>query len=299
MDPLVNNPIYQKFTQGDPITYESPLGFACRGCGPLCCVNTEVMVTPPEAARIIWYLDRHPKLADALRRENIRWGAMILGGSTGLPLVLLNFIPFKEDSPDDGRRCLFLAPVYGGDPAGPHWLGMAWCAIREARPGPCRIFPLGRVIAGPKADVNDPARWEYRIVARCPGFEPAAPDEPTPPGYAPPTPSQTVRHWVAQQLDSDQEMEKNFYMMQVVSAYMQRRLHAPTDDSPDGRLPEGAALALGRLFYAPPPAPADPADDHSVIMHWLASLAEQAPALEAALMDMPARARAGQRVEAG
>jgi Fe-S-cluster containining protein len=248
-------------------------------------VDTTVLVTPPEAARITWYLQRHPELEAALKDRGIKWGAMFLGGSTGLPVVQLNFIPLDERDPQSARHCPFLLPVYGNDPEKPHWLKMAWCGIREARPSVCRLFPVGRVLLAPNS-ADRPEAWEYRIVHRCPGFEPAGPGEATPPGYHPPDATQTVRDWLAHQMDSDQEGEKELYMHHVLPAFMAERLHAPTDDSPDGLLPEAVTPALlGRLLYSPPPPPSDPAQDHPVIMAWLKDLQTRAPELKAILSE--------------
>jgi hypothetical protein len=86
---------------------------------------------------------------------------------------------------------------------------MAWCGIREARPSVCRLFPVGRVLLAPNS-ADRPEAWEYRIVHRCPGFEPAGPGDATPPGYQPPDPKQTVRDWLAGQIDPDQEGEKEY-----------------------------------------------------------------------------------------
>jgi Fe-S-cluster containining protein len=242
-------------------------------------VDTTVLVTPPEAARITWYLHRHPELDAALKDREIRWGAMFLGGSTGLPIVQLNFVPLDERDPQSARHCPFLLPVYGSDPEKPRWLNMAWCGIREARPSVCRIFPVGRVLLDP-ASTGRPEAWEYRIVYRCPGFEPASPGEATPLGYRPPDPKQTVGDWLASQIDPDQECEKESYMHHVLPAFMAERLHAPTDDSAGGLLPEAVVLALlGRLLYSPPSPPADPAQDHQVIMAWLKELQTRAAEL--------------------
>ncbi len=241
-------------------------------CGHLCCVDTTVLVTPPEVARINWYLRRHPELEAALKDRDIRWGTMFLGGSTGLPVVQLDFVPFDERDPQSARHCPFLLPVYGSDPEKPRWLNMAWCGIREARPSVCRLFPVGRVLLDPNS-ADQPEAWEYRIVQRCPGFEPAPLGEATPPGYQPPDPKQTVRAWLAGQMNPDQEREKEFYMHKVLPAFMAERLHAPTEDNPDGLLPEGIALPLlGRLLYSPPSPPSDSAQDHPAIMAWLEEL---------------------------
>jgi Fe-S-cluster containining protein len=273
---LLSNPLYRRFMTGEAMGYASPLGFSCRGCGHLCCVDTEVLVTPPEAARLIWYLRRHLEL-DAYPRDNgFQWGAMFLGGSSGLPVVQLNFIPLDKTKPDGSRHCPFLAPVYG---ANHRWLNMAWCAVRQARPGACRIYPVGRMIG--QADPNQPENWQYRVVSRCPGFEAAQSGEAVPPGYVPPDPTKTIQDWVALQLDPEQEQERNVYLHEVVTAWMNAHLHAPTDDCPDGVLPEPLAMTIGAsVLYAPPSPPRDPANDHRTIMEWLGFLQGSVPALE-------------------
>ena len=201
---------------------------------------------------------------------------MFLGGSSGLPVVQLNFVPFDEAKPDKGRHCPFLAPVYS---ANHHWLNMAWCAVRQARPGACRIYPVGRMIG--QADPNQPENWQYRIVSRCPGFEAAHSGEAVPPGYALPDPAQTIQDRVALQLDPEQELERNVYLHEVVTALMNAHLHAPTDDCPGGILPESLAMTIGAsLWYAPPSPPLDPANDHRTIMEWLGFLRDSVPALE-------------------
>lgn len=268
---LAGNPLYQSFAVGELIQYDGPFGFACRGCGHLCCIDKTVLVTPPEAARIIWYLHRHPQLEAGLRSRNIRWGSLFLGGSSGLPVLQINFIPMEETNPQSPRHCPFLAPVYRGDPEHPRWANMAWCGIREARPSVCRIFPIGRASYDP-ANSEHPENWEYRIVEHCPGFEAAGAGEAVPPSYQPPDPQQTVRDWLVQQINPDQEQEKNFYLQAVVPVFMQAHLHAPTADCPQGLLSEPLALALGQIFYSPPPPPADPAEDHATIMAWLEGL---------------------------
>jgi|GEM_PF-3586455 len=276
---LAGNPLYQSFAAGQLIQYDGPLGFACRGCGHLCCIDKTVLITPPEAARIIWYLRRHPQLEASLRERNIRWGSLFLGGSSGLPVLEINFIPLEAGNPNSPKYCPFLTPVYGGDPQKPRWLNMAWCGIREARPSVCRIFPLGRV----SFDLGNPQRpenWEYRIMERCPGFETANPGDAVPPGYQPPDSQQTIQAWLAQQIDPAQEEEKNFYLQTVIPAFMQAHLHASTDDCPEGILTEPLALALGQIFYSPPPPPLNSAEDHSIIMAWLGGLRDQVAILK-------------------
>ncbi len=98
-----------------------------------------------------------------------------------------------------------------------------------------------------------------------------------PPDYTPPN-HQTVRAWLAKQIDLDQEAEKNFYIGEVLPAFMRAQLHAPTENSPHGLLTEGMALKLGHLlFYNPPPRPFETRQDHAVIMEWLTSMLDVVP----------------------
>ena len=265
-----NNPLQLAFERGEPISQDAPIGFACRGCGHRCCVNMDVLVSPPEAARILWHLERHPDLAARIAKP---WGTMQLGGSSGLPLTQLRFVPLG----DDLNRCPFLSPVYN---AQGEWQQMAWCAIRAVRPAVCRLYPLGRVTA--LGDDGRAGEQDYRIIDRCAGFEPA-PVGPLPPRYTPPG-NQTVRQWVSEQVNADQTAEKTYYLTVVVPAFVTAHMHAPTDDNPGGVLSESDALELGRtLMYDPPAPPPDPGDDHAFLMAWLGSLARHVPELAAAL----------------
>ena len=266
--PTTNESLARALARGEPVALDQPFGFACRGCGHQCCVNTVVLVSPPEAARILWHLDRHPDLASRIEKP---WGTLQVGGSSGLPLIQLRFVPFENNL----TRCPFLAPVYNTKGT---WLQMAWCGIREARPTVCRLYPLGRMSA--LGDDSRPHDQDYRIIDHCAGFEPAEAGH-VPPGYTPPG-NQTVREWVAQQVDAEQSAEKDYYLAKVVPAYVQAHLHAPTEDNPEGFLSESEALELGRqLFYNPPATPPDSQDDHQTIMAWLALLVCLVPKLGA------------------
>ncbi len=264
------NVMKQQYDKGKLTQRDARLGFACRGCGQLCCVDTEVLVSPPEALRVEWLLKRRTDIAAPLRLGNIKWGKLFLGGSTGLPLLEINFVPLDPNKLEEGTACPFLAPVFVGD----QWVRMAWCAIREARPAACRVFPVGRA----RLDITKP-EWEYRIMSRCPGFTQAVPGEPVPPGYAP-NPTQTVQDWLNEQCLPEQDQEKNFYLAQVVPAYLNAGLHASTPDKV-GMLPDEIAIGLlGRLFYGElPPLPSRPEYDHEAIMAWLKILIELVPAI--------------------
>ncbi len=265
-DPYTSHPLYRGFAEGQPIGADDPFGFACRGCGHLCCAEKTVLVMPPEAVRIHWHIARRD-LGIA------HWGALFLGGSSGLPVMALRF-----DHP--GRRCVFSRTVRVHGRA----LG-ALCLLREARPGPCRTYPLGRAFTlEPATGVTT---TEYRVTHLCPGFDPASP-EGLPDLQRPAPAGQTVASWLAGQLDPDQEAEKVHYLSSVVPAFMQARLHAPTEDQPAGRLPEALALrVLGPLLYPELPMPADPKDDHAAVIAWLQLLPALAHKLAAALPEEP------------
>ncbi len=241
-----------KFPAGDSHA-GTPFPFACRGCGKLCCADTDVLVSPPEAAHIAWYLKR-----ENFELKNPRWGILSLGGSTGLPVLKLAFAPW-EKAPGNHRYCPFLVPLPGGENA-------ARCGIYPVRPAPCRLFPLGRLIR------LDDKSEKYVVMEHCPGFEPPLPGEPLPEGYQAPPPGQTAESWAHKRINPEQDAEKRLYV-EVIQAYMERGLHAPTRDSPNGLLSIQSALTLGeRFFYNLPPAPDDPPLDHERIMGWLFSL---------------------------
>jgi Fe-S-cluster containining protein len=242
------------FSPGQSVS-NTPFPFACRGCGKLCCADTDVLVSPPEAACIAWYLKREHILL-----KNPRWGTLSLGGSTGLPVLKLAFAPWKE-APGAHRYCPFLVPLPGHENA-------ARCGVYPARPAPCRLFPLGRLI---RLDDNTES---YIVMERCPGFEPPTPGEPLPEDYQPASPGQTRESWARKHANPEQDAEKRLYV-EVIQAYMERGLHAPTRDSPTGLLSIESSLFLGQsLFYNLPPAPADPAQDHQTITGWLHFLRE-------------------------
>ena len=253
-DPL-SHPLLETLMQGAAIGAEDVFGFACRGCGHLCCTNKTVLVAPPEALRIQWRIARN-------NLPQRRWGQISLGGSTGLPVVSLRF-------DDPGRRCVFSRTVrVRGRTVG------ALCTIRDARPGPCRIYPLGRAQLYHIESLE--FKSEYRIVEHCPGFDPNA-EEGVPELKQPAPEGQTVSAWLAGQLQPEVETEKQFYLERVIAAFMARRLHAPTEDNPAGGLPKRLALALlGPMFYPTLRAPEEPGDDHKRVMQWLASLVEAA-----------------------
>jgi Fe-S-cluster containining protein len=236
---LLSHPLLTTFAHGEAVTADDPFGFACRGCGHLCCTRQGLGIQ--------------------------RWGNLFLGGSTGLPVLSLRF-----DHP--GNRCVFSRTVrVRGRTVG------ALCTIRDARPGPCRIYPLGRAFIYNPA--GGEAETEYRLVHRCPGFDPNS-REGVPELKRPAPEGQTVSSWLAGQLQPDLEAEKQFYLERVIPAFMERGLHAPTEDSPSGRLPERLALPLlGPLFYPMLRPPEDLISDHATVMKWLQTLTIAAGAL--------------------
>lgn len=254
---------------GEPIGFDDSFAFSCRGCGHLCCVNQEILISPPEAYRIAWAIDRNPLLREHIHSNHIQWAELFVGGSTGLPCLTLNF----QESGNGLKPCPFLMPAIDQHNK---FVGLAWCAIHAARPSACRIYPLGRMMTMPEGAKSeaDPATWTYRIVNRCDGFGYPI-SGPVPPGYAPPDPKQSVRQFVSAQTDADLDSEKQFYLHDIIPAFMQAGLHAPTDQSPAGLLSEQfVTRTLGLPFYSPPPTPATPDLDHEAVLERLRLLAK-------------------------
>jgi Fe-S-cluster containining protein len=274
-----DNPVFDVLTQSIPIAANAPLGFSCRGCGHLCCVNKTIHVTPPEAARIVWHLVRNPKLQASLNQRNVQWGLLYVSANTGLPGMQLAFIPFNASRPTEGNHCPFFSPVFKQDAPGsaPRWAGLAYCAIHTARPGACRTYPVGMLKNKRTTDLDE---VQYIILERCPGFETPGPDDIVAPGYKLPGSGQTVRDYVGAQRNIEQDIERDYYYYDVVPAYLDANRHATTPDAPDGTLTDDEVMEMGKLFYVPPAPPADPADDHTAIMQWLDELKGQASSMQ-------------------
>lgn len=241
------------------------------------------MLTPPEYAIILWHLARTP-LGKMIAEGNVQWADMSIGEMTGLPIVGINFQAAGggEAGP---RYCPFLLPVAALTPNGIRHLNQAWCGLRDARPGACRIFPLGRMLSVEAGtDFADISKWSYFITTRCPGFEPAHDGEDVPPGYAPPN-GRLLRDWLRQQFNAEQDRLKAFYMQEVMPAYLANEVHAPVPGH-DGNTGERGLVSpqvvhlLGvTLLYSPPPAPEDSGQDYTVLMKWLEYLRDFAPTL--------------------
>ncbi len=261
------NPFLEFSNRLDTIAADASLGFSCRGCGQLCCVNQDIFLTPPEFARIDWFLQRNPHFQQRLRDHNVQWAEMFVGNSTGLPNMKLAFLPFAAHEKEKGSYCPFLSPVNQQVAGKAQPTGMHWCGLHHARPGACRIYPVGRI----STDSNGTNR--FVIVNRCPGFEAAPANTPLPPGYAPPDAKQTVNDWLRQEMLPALESEREFYIYHVVDALITAHAHAPTDDNPEGVLTDDESIALGlNLLYKPPAPPVDPTDDHAVMMAWLEAM---------------------------
>lgn len=244
-----------------------PFPFKCRGCGHLCCTEQDILVMPHEALRIEFLLKRSG------RKTGLHWMVMTHGSGTGLPLGLLSM-----DTPSN--RCIFSQSVREN-----HTLVGALCTIRDARPAPCRIFPLGRALSFNKDEKDKAADYELRLVDRCPGFEPesefgvpamkiAAPED------------QTAIGWLTAQLDPEIEEERDFYMREVVPAMLDAHLHAPTEANPEGIFPPiVVGPILGALMYTPQEWPDDPSGDHAAVMKHLRWFLGEIPMLVKAVQD--------------
>jgi Fe-S-cluster containining protein len=239
----------------------------------------------PEVCRIHWTIQRRPELKRYVEDGRINWYQLTLGPDSGLPIMSINNIPLYPGS--EAEYCPFLAPVF--DTSG-QFTDMAWCSIREGRPGACRIYPLGRVLAA-GSNPLDVAAWEYRVIARCPGFEEPPPATPLPPGYIPLSTPRTVRQFVEAQTDNDLSVEIQAYGEQIVVPLMQAGLHAPTARAPRGRLPERIVMTvLASLLCQVPEPPISPALDHSVIMTRIAQVVALLPGLERGVAKVEAAA---------
>jgi Fe-S-cluster containining protein len=264
------HPLFRQFLDAEQVRAEDRLGFSCKGCGHLCCVNREIYLIPPEATRIVWHLLRHPEQERQLREHDVRWGEIVIGDSTGLPGGRLNFLPVDSSNPKRGTYCPFLAPVRQTLPDGTQRSVMHWCSLHTARPSPCRVFPVGVVTA---VDGSGPPEKSYCIVERCPGFAPAALGEPVPPDYAPADPAQTVGDWLSGQDDRDMRTEREYYVHTVAAAFLEAGLHATTEVTSGGLLSDQEVTVLGQEhFFRAPPPPDNPGHDHETIMVWLGSL---------------------------
>ncbi len=279
------NTFARQLSRGRTLSPDSPFPFACRGCGQLCCTNQDILVLPPEAWRINWSLARQG-------REHILpvWGDTFLGSSTGLPVRMIRFFRERRTGETICPFALEATMRRGQRSRGRPDRRLQLCAIREARPVPCRLYPLGRVRMVSQS-TGATEQVEYRVVrADCPGWKNAAAGEPVCGGYAPAPADQTVASWIAEQIPAWVEEEQGAYL-QVLNALMAVELHAPTDDARSGWLSENLALNLiGPLLYVEPPAPADPAADHDTVMARLADLVKRVTSAVEPLLSAKARA---------
>ncbi len=276
---FADHPQVSALFEGEAVELDSRLSFSCRGCGHLCCANTEILVSPPEAARIMWHLSRQPDEFPALKQFQ-DWAELYVGESSGLPTAQLRFAAFNPNMPDF-KNCVFMQPVF--DKRG-NWQKLALCGIHAARPAVCRLFPVGRYSLAESG-----AEWRYRIVSRCPGFKRPPKGAHTPRGYQPPSYKQTVRDWVTTQAHHELDAEKDFFLFQVMIAFAEAQVRATTEGG-QGLLTDDEVITLGRtMFFALPPAPPDPAQDHQAIMDWLALLRALVPEMRAKLDEIGRR----------
>ncbi|MFN8548699.1 MAG: YkgJ family cysteine cluster protein [Candidatus Eisenbacteria bacterium] len=277
-DDLKNHPSLRALRDATPVGGDDRFDFSCRGCGQNCCVNMQIFISPPEAMRILWHLERHPEMATRLQRQGVRWGDLSIGYSTGFPT--LQMLMRRSAALPEVESCPFLAPVHrpDGDRSVP--TGMHWCSLHTARPVACRTYPLA-VLGSADEEL------EYTIVSRCPGFEPAQDGEVVPPDYAPAPRTQTVASWRLGQSNAEQLKEVQHYTRVVLPAFNAAHCHAATEDNPGGVLSDDQTIQLGaRFFYRPIPAPAAPADDHATLLRWMDELIAYLPTIERQLREI-------------
>lgn len=106
------------------LSLDDEIEFKCGGCGKCCVDTTDIILTPVDLYNMANELNITTK-------EVVNgYGKIVLGGNTGLPIVLLKRDRFN--------RCLLLKNKK--------------CTVHLGKPGACYLFPLGRVIKGNSND---------------------------------------------------------------------------------------------------------------------------------------------------
>lgn len=241
-------------------------GFACKGCGMLCCNDKQILITPPEYIRIAWALAKDEKLKNYALREGV-FASVHVGSRSGMPVMMIRNVPLFPNSEEQlGLYCPFFSPFAQkvGDYVNLHG-ELGRCSIHDARPGVCRIYPYGTVRL---ADSGDPVF--YTKVEHCPGFEPIRSGDLVVESYKAPG-DETVAQWVEAQRPAELTKEVMTYHKKVSSPFMEAGLHARED----GLIKSDAAVqVLTSMFYnSVPQEPENPADEHNMIVAWIDNLA--------------------------
>lgn len=103
---------------------DDKISFKCSACGKCCVDTTDIILTPVDLCN----MSKELKMTTG---EIIKkYGVVITGGSTGLPIILLKRDKFN--------RCTLLKDKK--------------CSVHNGKPGACYLYPLGRVLSANTED---------------------------------------------------------------------------------------------------------------------------------------------------
>lgn len=138
LDESGRNKLVRAFMNGEEVKPEDKFAFGCRACGE-CCINTDTVITPPEEARILWFMFRTGMPLQVL-------GEAFPGYKTGVPNLRIG--KHKGKGVYAGKDCcIFLSPVLKtGDDGKLEESGKWVCDIYPVRPCSCRSYPVGKAI---------------------------------------------------------------------------------------------------------------------------------------------------------
>jgi Fe-S-cluster containining protein len=145
-----------------PIGINDAFDFTCHkkvSCFNHCCRDLNQALTPYDVIR----LKNHLKMSSQGFLE--RYAVLYTGPATGLPVVSLRFTADAE------KKCPFVTPQ--------------GCAVYEARPSSCRIYPLARALQRSRRDGSLTEHFALLTESHCKGFEQKG--------------RQTVQQWISSQ----------------------------------------------------------------------------------------------------
>lgn len=168
-----------------PIGINDAFSFACHKkvpCFNHCCRDLNQALTPYDVVR----LKNHLNITAQVFLE--KYTVMYTGPATGLPVASLRF------TADEEKNCPFVTPQ--------------GCAVYEARPSSCRIYPLARALQRSRGDGTVTEHYALLKEPHCKGFEQEG--------------SQTVHQWIcSQELEIYHQM--NDAMMELIAMKNQLR----------------------------------------------------------------------------
>jgi Fe-S-cluster containining protein len=168
-----------------PIGINDAFGFACHKkvpCFNHCCTDLNQALTPYDVLR----LKNHLNITAQKFLE--KYTVIYTGPATGLPVASLRF------TADEEKDCPFVTPQ--------------GCAVYEARPSSCRIYPLARALQRSRSDGKLTEHFAILKEPHCKGFEQEG--------------SQTVHQWICrQELEIYHQM--NDAMMELIAMKNQLR----------------------------------------------------------------------------